>query len=275
MGFSFFKKRKSGIILAVFCCLFSYVLFLEPFWIQVREITITDEPFSLFFKTYKTVLISDIHASKLGFREQLLIEKINEISPDIIFLAGDYVAWGGDYERGFGVLSRLKANVEIFGVLGDSDYQNSRKTCNFCHNFGKNKEALPVRFLRNETVYLRVGESNIAVSGVEIFQADLTETKKFLQRNLDCPEILLSHKQIELSRISDRPVFVLSGDTHGGQVYMPAKIWRKFFGRSKGKIRAGMIEEGNKKLFVSSGIGTNHIPFRFLCPPEIVVFKGE
>jgi predicted MPP superfamily phosphohydrolase len=71
----------------------------EPFWIQIKEVTIKDKTFSPFFKTYKTILITDLHVSKIGLREQILIKKINEISPDIILLAGDYVAWVGIMKR--------------------------------------------------------------------------------------------------------------------------------------------------------------------------------
>ncbi len=270
-----FKGKKWLRIFVPLCFLFFYILCVEPFWIQIREVTVADKEFSSFFKTYKTVLISDLHSSKIGLREWLLIKKINEISPDIIFLAGDYVAWGGDYEKAFSLLSRLKATEGIFGVLGDSDYQNSRKVCQFCHTFNQNMKALPVQFLRNKTIYLPTGNSHIAISGVELFQNDLTESKKILQRNVGCPEIVLSHRQVELNKLPDRPIFVLSGNTHGGQVYMPQKIWHKFFSLSKGNIRVGLIEERKRKLFVTSGIGTNLIPIRFLCPPEIVVLKSK
>ena len=248
---------------------------MEPFCIQIKEITVTDKTFSLFFKTYKTVLISDLHTTKIGLRERILIKKINKISPDIILLAGDYVAWGGDYDKAFDVLSKLKATVGIFGVLGDSDYQNSKKACQFCHTFSPNMKALPVLFLRNRTIYLPTENSHIAISGVELFHKDPTESEEILQRNVGYPEIVLSQKQVALDKLSNRPIFVLSGDTHGGQVYMPKKIWYKFFSLSKGNIRVGLIEEGKRKLLVTSGIGTNLIPIRFLCPPEIVVLKGE
>lgn len=270
-----FKKGKWVGIFVVICCPFFYVLCIEPFWIRIKEVTVTDEPFSLFFNTYKTVLISDIHASKIGLRERFLIKKINEISPDIILLAGDYVAWGGDYDKSFALLSRLKAPIGIFGVLGDSDYQNSRKACQFCHTFNPNVKALSVHFLRNETIYLSFKKSQIAISGVELFGKDLSESEEILRRNCGLPEIVLSQKQVALSELPDRPIFVLSGDTHGGQVYMPEKIWHKFFSLSKGNIRVGLMEKGKRKLFVTCGIGTDHIPIRFLCPPEIIVFKGE
>ena len=271
---NFHFKKKLIIFLVLFVVLL-YTFCVEPFWIKINIVTVNDEPFSSIFATYKTILISDIHVSQLGLRERLLLTKINEISPDIIFLTGDYVAWSGNYENAFTFLSKLKANIAIIGVLGDSDYQNSRKSCNFCHNFNKIRNDSSVRFLKDETVLLPVGQSLLAISGVEAFQKDLFECDKILKGNPGYPEIILSHIQPNLNVLSAKPVFVLSGDTHGGQIYMPEIIWRKIWSLSKGNIRAGLTEVGNKKLFVTSGIGTNSIPLRFLCPPEIVLFKGK
>ena len=272
---NFYFKKKQVIIPLVLFVVLLYTFCVEPFWIKINIVTVNDEPFSSIFAIYKTILISDIHVSQLGLRERLLLTKINEISPDIIFLTGDYVAWSGNYENAFTFLSKLKANIAIIGVLGDSDYQNSRKSCNFCHNFSKTGNNFSVRFLKDETILLPVGQSLLAISGVEAFQKDLFECNKILKGNPGYPEIILSHIQPNLNDLSAKSVFVLSGDTHGGQIYMPEIIWRKIWRPSKGNIRAGLTEEGNKKLFVTSGIGTNSIPLRFLCPPEIVLFKGE
>jgi hypothetical protein len=42
-------------------------------------------------------------------------------------MTGDFVSWGGDYEKVFELITKLKSKVGIWAVLGDSDYQNSRK----------------------------------------------------------------------------------------------------------------------------------------------------
>jgi hypothetical protein len=42
-------------------------------------------------------------------------------------MTGDFVSWGGDYEQTFAFIRRLKAKIGVWAVLGDSDYQNSRK----------------------------------------------------------------------------------------------------------------------------------------------------
>jgi predicted MPP superfamily phosphohydrolase len=64
---------------------------------------------------------------------------------------------------------------------------------------------------------------------------------------------------------------MLAGDTHGGQVPLPAWFLR-IAGYDKNVLyNQGLFEEGGKKMFVSRGIGTSHIPIRLFRKPEIVV----
>ena len=41
------------------------------------------------------------------------------------------------------------------------------------------------------------------------------------------------------------------------------------------KYALGLIEENNKKMIVSKGIGVSILAFRFMCRPEIVVVEFE
>jgi hypothetical protein len=186
------------------------------------------------------------------------------------------VSWGGGYDKAFEFLSKLKANTGVFGVLGDSDYQDSRKACNFCHTYSPKTKDLPVQFLKNNSVHLGGRGEPPDLSGLEqFFVEDLFLFLRIFEERAGSPEIVLSHEQVDLNEFSGSPVLVLCGNTHGGQVFMPAKVWEWFFSKTKGRIRTGLVQEGKAKLYVSSGIGTNRFPFRFLCPPEIVLFKGE
>lgn len=112
----------------------AYSVLIEPFWVRTKVVEVNDANFVEFLKQYKTVLISDLHVSRLGIREKILLKKIKKISPAIIFMTGDFVSWLGDYEKAFEFISILKAKVGIWAVLGDYDCQNSRKACIFCHS---------------------------------------------------------------------------------------------------------------------------------------------
>jgi len=169
------KKRTAKWLLIWLLLALAYAVLVEPFWVRTKVVEVDDANFVEFFKQYKTILISDIHISRLGIREKILLKKIKKISPDIIFMTGDFVSWAGDYEKAFEFTAKLKSKIGIWAVLGDSDYQNSRKACIFCHSSRFKRESLPVKFLRNQTVYLPVGHSKVAISGIELFQKNTRE----------------------------------------------------------------------------------------------------
>jgi hypothetical protein len=245
----------------------------EPYWLRVTEIEISQEPFASFFKAHRTVFISDLHVSELGIRERKLLEAVEQIDPDIILIGGDSTPWGGGYEGTFEFLARLKAREGIYGVLGDSDYQNARKSCRFCHAFNPGEKPLPVKFLQNQAVK-PYGEA-VAIAGLDMFPLDQDDRRQVRDDLVTMPTVLLTQKQVRVEELPDKPVLVLSGDTHGGQAWMPEWLWRLVFAGSKGEVRCGIKREGEKTLVVSSGIGVNMLPFRFLARPEVVVVKGK
>jgi hypothetical protein len=64
---------------------------------------------------------------------------------------------------------------------------------------------------------------------------------------------------------------ILAGDTHGGQLPLPGFLWKILGYRKNQLYNYGLFSQGQNKMFVSRGLGTSHIRFRFLEPPEIVV----
>ena len=64
---------------------------------------------------------------------------------------------------------------------------------------------------------------------------------------------------------------MFAGHTHGGPVSLPiigSPIVPSSYGQ---KYAAGHVRDGGIDLFVTTGIGTSILPFRFGVPPEIAV----
>jgi len=267
------RIRPSQWITILFGLLLIYSGFIEPYWVRVREIEISDEPFASFFRAHKTIFLSDIHVTKSGIRENFLLEKVTQLSAEIILLGGDLVAWNGNYQAAFEFLGKLKAPGGVYGVLGESDFQDNRKSCNFCHPFDKSLTPFSAKFLQNKAVYHSPNEP--AIFGVDFGSLEPELKHRSGLSTIKEPAIILCHKLAACNEIPDVSVLMLSGDTHGGQFWMPDWFWVWVFGESKGSIRKGIRRSGNKTFLVTSGIGTSHFPFRFLCPPEVVLLKGK
>lgn len=255
--------------------LLAYGIWIEPYQVEVRHLKIKDTGINKALEDKTAVHISDLHIIKIGKREKKILKIIDDLKPDLIFLTGDYVKWGGDYEPALTFLSKLKATIGVWAVMGDYDYTCSRKSCLFCHEQGSGNPTRQhrVKFLRNEMERVSLSEGYALFGGIdpgaELFY-NSNEILCFLKEKT--PAIILSHNPLIFNLIDkDQDVLILAGDTHGGQTPLPSWLW-SILGYGKcARYNQGFFREGRKKMYVSRGIGTSHLPIRILCPPELVV----
>jgi len=84
--------------------------------------------------------------------------------------------------------------------------------------------------------------------------------------------VLLSHNPDVAENLRDPRVgLMLSGHTHGGQVYLPgygAPIVPSAFGQ---KYLQGLVRGPACPVYISRGVGTVSPPVRLFCRPEIVL----
>jgi len=259
----------------IFSCLIWYGLFVDPHQVEVQHLWVQDAGLGDVLKGLTAIHISDLHINKIGKREQMVLELVEEIQPDFVFLTGDYVKWDGDYEEALNFLSRLKAKVGIWAVMGDYDYSRSRKSCLFCHEAGSGKltRRHEVQFLQNAFEQVVLDEGSIGIAGIDKEAAGpFAENEHFFLEHVKIPVILLSHSPLTFDLLNeDQEVLILAGDTHGGQFLLPPWLWKILGYEKNAKYNYGLFEKGRKKMFVSKGVGTSHIPIRLFSSPEVVV----
>jgi len=122
-----------------------------PDQVEISHVYIENSALAKVLEHKVLVHISDLHIDNLGAQEEKVLEVLNHLKPDLIFLTGDYVRWNSDYEPALSFLAKLIARVRILAVMGDYDYSNSRKSCLFCHEPGTGNPTKrhQVKFLRN------------------------------------------------------------------------------------------------------------------------------
>ena len=221
------------------------------------------------------VHLSDLHVKSIGRKERKILKIINRLDPDFIFLTGDYVPWEGEYTPALSFFSKLRAKKGIWAVMGDYDYSDSRRSCLFCHfeGTGQKTKAHNVHFMRNTFKAISMKGKSIKIGGADPGGYGWEEFSKSLPAmRSNGPLVLLSHSPLAFENITENTtVLVLSGDTHGGQVIMPGWIYRITGYQKNLRYNQGFFEEGQKMMYVSRGVGTSHLPFRFLRRPEVVV----
>jgi len=254
-----------------------YGFLLEPIQFRVNHVQIPYPQMRDILKNKTVVQISDLHLTGNRSLEDKILSVLDSLKPDFIFLTGDYVQWDGDYEVALDLLSRMKARVGVWAVMGDYDYSNSRKSCLFCHekDSGEFTKRHRVHFLKEKYEQIKLEEGVFWIGGADFTEnhdAFRAETRK-LSKERRLPVMILSHNPLLFDKLdSDQNVFILAGDTHGGQIPLPSWLWRIMGYEKNALYNYGVFQRGEKKMFVSRGIGTSHLPFRLSCAPEIVVF---
>lgn len=257
-----------------------YGFFIEPNQVRLKTIKIHNEAMASTLKGLKIVHLSDLHIGEnISISANQTLKILNELKPDLILLTGDYVKWNGDklaYDNAITFLSHLNAPLGVYAVMGDADYSFTRSSCGFCHEEGS---TLPpsqhqVKFLRDTQAVIAIDGEKFSIIGIGR-NSDYASGSKTINNILtDRPAIILSHISSVYNDINvKKDVLVLSGDTHGGQIFLPEFIWKIIKRKPDAEHKYGLYQDKNKSLYVTSGIGTSDIPFRLGVRPEVVLFE--
>ncbi|HFU2808043.1 TPA: metallophosphoesterase [Campylobacter coli] len=242
--------------------------------IRVPEIQSVDIHLAKLDRDLKIAMLTDIHLGKnlhKDFLDKLIVE-VNLQKPDMVVIVGDLVDTNPkELQNYISRLNDLNSTYGTFYALGNHEYYHGIEEV-----LDLLKKYTNMKILLNQN--LDLGFINIAglgdLAGLSkgLYAPDLARVKVDL--NTSKPSILLAHqpKTALLYDLSDFDL-VLSGHTHGGQIF-PFMFLVKL---QQGFIR-GLYDLGeNTKLFVSSGAGFWGPSLRVFAPNEIAILnlKGE
>lgn len=244
------------------------------------------------FKGLKIVQVSDIHSGSLDDKKAVEkgVQKINELSPDIVFFTGDLVNNIADEMEGMAeIFSKITAPMGVYSILGNHDYGDYhawKSKEEKAVNLKKLKEIhaeMGWRLLLNEHVSLEKNGESIALIGVENWGAKANFSRYGdLQKAYNGCEhhpfkILLSHDpshwEAEVCTHFSDIDLMLSGHTHGMQfgVEIPGFKWSPV--QYVYKQWSGLYAKGNQHLYVNRGFGFLGYPGRVGMLPEITFIE--
>ena len=259
-------KKLILIISIVGIFLVGYAL-IEPYLIETKEITIESNQIPADFDGKRIVFLTDIHYGPFFSKERVesLVNQTNALKPDMIILGGDYVTNDPtSVESVFSILSKLKAPLGVYGVLGNNDPHNVSIQA---------MESGGITYIGNNAVWIGNNSSRIRVGGVGDMDTDVPNQLPILQGVT--PQdfvILVSHKPDYFPKVSKSRVdLVLSGHTHGGQITFFG-LYAPFVNSQYGQeYISGVKKLGNDTMIISNGIGMVWAPMRFFARPQIIV----
>ncbi|MCC6824373.1 MAG: metallophosphoesterase [Acidobacteria bacterium] len=285
--------RLIGLLFIAAAACLAYSYFFEPHRLVVRNAEIRVKGLDRTLDGLQITVISDIHAGSNAVDHayiENLVQTVNAQNADLIVILGDFVAQTHSAEpagrRALRMpvdeigkaLSGLHANIGVFAVLGNHDgwYSDDEVAAALSRN--------GIRVLQNEIAAVQYNGTAFRLLGLR----DHMHIKTWSRWNTDIEKvvteaggsgdlIVLEHSPDVLPIMAGSPLLssqmrlFLAGHTHGGQVWLPI-LGRPMIPSSYGqKFAYGHIREKGIDMFVTSGVGTSILPFRFMVPPEIVV----
>jgi len=253
-----------------------WAFFIEPNRLVIHRetIIISDWPYEL--DGLRAAVLSDIHAGSSFINKAKLDEivaKTNAENPDLVLLLGDFMVRNRAYrddpldpEVIANALGGLKGKIGVYAVLGNHDWwYNGVRVQQELQRAG-------IRVLENDVASIQVAQREFFIWGI----ADMWTRPQAIS-GMDSrivsgePVIAMTHNPDIFPDIPAEVALTLAGHTHGGQVNLPfvgRPIVPSRFGQ---RYAAGLVHDGHKQMFVTTGIGTSILPVRFRVPPEIVL----
>nr|WP_082235997.1 metallophosphoesterase [Halobacillus massiliensis] len=251
-----------------------YARHIEPGMLRKQRYVLKHPKIPASFNQLNIVQFSDLH---LGFNYNLeqfreLTKKIQEETPDLILFTGDLVDEPQTYHFSGelpAILKGLHAPLGKYWIYGNHDHggYGTDTIKNIMTDGG-------FTLLKNDVKSIEKNGEEILLAGLDDIMLGAPNIPGTLGK-LDVEKftILLVHEPDIADDIKDYPVDVqLSGHSHGGQVRFPliGSLITPPYGEKyvEGKHLLG----DHMTLYVSRGIGTTRMPYRFLCQPEFSVF---
>jgi len=256
-----FANQIWGLIIIGLTLLFVLIAFINT--VTYKEINI-DLNSSKISKDTKIVQISDVHlfGKTSEKRFDKIYKKVVELNPDIVVITGDLFDTPGTIpSNSINVINDY--NIPVYFIFGNHDIMYGEENS---IQILKNTNTI----ILNDTKVIDK-ERNISMIGVT-YAIDPGTLGKVLQTiNIDMNEynILLYHAPVGAKDASNKGIdLMLSGHTHGGQVFPLTALIGLMYDYVKGEYKVG-----NMTLYVNEGTGLWGPKMRLPTRNEITVFN--
>lgn len=247
-----------------------YVRFIGTYGLEIKEYSIVDNTLPSNFEGVKIVHISDIHYGSIVDKKRLdnIVDEVNKQKPDIVIFTGDLydesiVVNDRVKEEITSSLKNIKSNIGSYAVIGNHDYSDTV--------YKELIESSNFTYLENESRIIYYGDGD----PIELIGYDdaWKSTPDYSIELSGYYKMALIHEPDEVDNILDKNIrLVFAGHSHGGQVRFPI-VGAVHTPQGAKKYTNDYYEFGSTKLYVSYGIGTSLLKFRYFNHPSINVYR--
>jgi hypothetical protein len=218
-------------------------------------------------KSYKIVQLSDIHIG--GLIDEIfikdIVQRVNSLNPDIVVITGDLVDvniihTGNTLHE----LTKLKSKFGTYFIVGNHEYFHGVQI------IIERVKSLGIKVLENENVYIGEEGNGFNLAGVyDVLgyrvKTHMPDLNKALKGKRESPTVLLAHQPKYIEEVTGGVDLMLSGHTHGGQLYP-----FKFLVSLQQPYISGLHQHSeNLQIYVNKGTGFWGPPMRLGASSEI------
>lgn len=239
----------------------------------------------------RLAVLADLHGFEYGERNEKLIEKVREMKPQFILIAGDMIVskYTDTYETALKTLQRLVEIAPVYYGFGNHESRINRKglvVSEVFEDYLKAVKELGVHVLQNENILVNSGTDTLAIGGAEIDlsyyakKVDVPMEQDYIGEIMGEPyrkkfQILLAHHPAYSEQYAAWGAdLTFCGHNHGGLVRIPGigsilSPQLTFFP----KYNDGMYDLQGKKVIVSRGLGTHTFHVRVFNRAELICVR--
>nr|WP_294573404.1 metallophosphoesterase [uncultured Romboutsia sp.] len=260
--------------------------------IEIASYEVQNRKIPKVFNEFKIVQISDLHNRSFGIDNDILLEKIDKLKPNIICITGDLIdSTNKDFSIALKLIDELSRKYQVYNIIGNHEqkvminkYKESYK------DYFKQLKSKNIISLENEKVKIQIGNDFINIYGLVVpykyypylFNKNYKNKKLDFNKNdiekqlgkINNKEynVLLAHTPFFFEGYSNWGAdLVLAGHVHGGIIRLPIKGGllspnREFFP----KYDLGEYNIDKSTMILTKGLGGSRMIPRVNCKPEIV-----
>ncbi len=237
--------------------------------LRIRRVTVRLPGLPPSWHGRTALVMSDLHLGHLNGPRfaRKLVERAAALAPDIIFMPGDVFDGAmADAETLTAPFRQLHPPFGVYYAAGNHDEFGNAE------HYAAVLTATGIRVLNNENVLVD-GLHIVGVPyGDSTYPIRMKATLDRLRAANGEATILLNHVPNRLPIVEQAGVaLMLSGHTHGGQIFPFTWLTRRAFG----KFTYGLQRFGDLQVYTSSGAGTWGPPMRVGTHPEMVLLTFE
>jgi predicted MPP superfamily phosphohydrolase len=217
------------------------------------------------------VVVSDVHLGTVIQANHLerIVNKINQINPDIVFMPGDIVDEdvAPVIEQNMAeTIRKLNPRYGIYAVTGNHEYFSGvEEAVAYLEKAGI--RVLQDDFVKVADAFYVIGRKDRMAERMAGGRKKLKDIMEGIDQSL--PLIMMDHQPYELDQAKENGVDLqLSGHTHHGQLFPFNYITSAVY-----ELSWGYLKKVTTHYYVSCGVGTWGPPVRTCSRPEVVQIR--